>query len=246
MNSYLFENHFREIRYRVIYILVSLLFSILIIYFNIYDLLYYLTYKYTDFVIFTNITESFFVQIKLSVIFGMLLTIPIVYLQAWFFAKPGLYKKESILIRNLLTVSFFSYLIVLIGLIYVLYPLAIRFFMDFQLLDSSRLFKLVLLPKLDNVVSFYTNSLLIFIIVSQIPIISYLLIIFNILRLPLLVRYRKIFLFISFLLGAVFSPPDVLSQLFVASIFILLYELTIVYTLYIYKKTSMQTSALKS
>ena len=170
-------------------------------------------------IIYTNITEPFITHVKVASYFALWLTIPYLFIEIYLFAAPGLYMHEKWCLR----VSFFiapilfalggafAYLIVM--------PLAWNFFITFSDID--------LYPKLSDYMSISLLMMTTFGIMFQFPLILFLLIRFGIVSREFLKRNRRFAIVVAFILAAVLTPPDIISQVMLAIPLILVYELSI-------------------
>ena len=171
--------------------------------------------------IFTGLPDGFLVTLKIGLWGGVFLSAPLWLYQLWAFVAPGLYRSERKKVSGL-TVSgtlllfagaAFGYVLVL--------PLAFKFFVGF----SSDL--LMALPDLKSYFSLAMSLLLAFGLVFQLPLVILFLAGLGLVSSSLLIKGRKYAILLIFIIAAVLTPPDVLSQILMAIPMLGLYELSI-------------------
>jgi sec-independent protein translocase protein TatC len=166
--------------------------------------------------------EAFLVKVGVVVFAGVLLASPVIFAQLWRFVAPGLYEKEKkvLAVACATTLGFF-----LAGVafgFFIALPFALKFLLGFQ---SPELAPLI---SLKEYFSFLNVLLLGFGAAFCFPVFILLLVRLGILRAEVLIRQRKIAVVLIFIIAAVLTPPDVLSQLLLAFPLLGLYELTVV------------------
>jgi sec-independent protein translocase protein TatC len=172
--------------------------------------------------IFTELTEAFLTYFKVALWGGFILSSPVIFFQLWSFVSPGLYRKERSLF---IAFAGWSTLGLLVGMAfgyYVAIPQVFSFFLSFG--RST----IVPMPSMKESLSLILRLLLIFGFLFELPLLLYLLGRAGILSSTLLRRGRKVAVVGVLLLGAVLTPPDVVSQILIAVPFYLLYEVGII------------------
>ncbi|TYB31753.1 MAG: twin-arginine translocase subunit TatC [Candidatus Mcinerneyibacterium aminivorans] len=171
---------------------------------------------------FFKIYEKFLAYMKFSFYISLLLTIPITAALLLSFIYPALYKKEK---KEFLMISFFSPLLYFFSIYFVynfLAPFTIKFFMSFSSQDDIK-------PLLNF--SSYIDLIFVLIIILafcfQIPILLLFLVKLDIISYKYLKSIRKYAIIGIFLIAALFTPPDIISQIIVGIILYLLFELTV-------------------
>ena len=175
-----------------------------------------------DRLIFTNLPEMFFVYLKTAVITGILLVAPVIFYQLWMFIAPGLYQHEK---KYVIPFVVFSSILFVGGALFgyfVVFPFGFKFFLGFA--DEN----IQALPSVKQYFSFSVKLLFAFGIVFELPVVFFFLSKIGLVTPELLKRKRKYALILTFVLGAILTPPDVITQLMMAGPLIVLYELGII------------------
>lgn len=165
---------------------------------------------------------QFGVYFNIILIGGFILAFPYVFLQFWNFIKPGLTDKEAKNTRGVIFwVSFLFFIGVLFGY-FVLAPYTVNFFANFSLDDN-----------IENLwtINSYFNTIIPLILGAglafQLPLVMYFLAKADIVTASYLKRVRKYAVLIIFIVAAIITPPDMLSQIICAIPLVLLYEISI-------------------
>lgn len=168
--------------------------------------------------IFTELTEAFLTYFKLALWGGFLLASPVISYQAWRFVSPGLYRKER---KILLLFSGLSTAALVLGMVFA-YFFAVPTIFSFFLAFGGP--TIVAMPSMKESLSLVLRILLFFGVMFEVPLVMYLGGRAGILTPNLLRRGRKAAIVGVFLLGAVLTPPDAVSQILVAVPIYVLYE----------------------
>lgn len=182
--------------------------------------------------IYTGLTEKFFVDIKIAFYTGLFICFPLVGFQLWRFVAPGLYRNEQ---GALLPYMIASPILFFIGAIVVYYgimPLAWRFFLGFQNVApdakaGADFIEIVALPKVSEYLSLVIKLIFAFGLFFQMPVALTLLGHAGIVSADGLAAKRKYAIVIMFGVAAVLTPPDIISQIGLALPGLLLYEISI-------------------
>lgn len=166
-------------------------------------------------------SELFLVYIKLALICGVVLSSPITLVQIWQFVSKGLYKKEKLYI-------FFSVLfgvIFFFGGVYFCYkvvlPITINFFVKLVLPGVNPMVSIA------SFVSFISTTLVCFGVIFEMPIVVFLLSTVGLIKPKMLLDKQPLFIMAIFIVAAIITPPDIISQLFLGIPMVLLFEFSI-------------------
>lgn len=174
-----------------------------------------------DRLIFTNLPEMFFTYIKTAFIAGILLSAPLIFYEIWLFVAPGLYRREK---RYIIPFVVSSTILFVGGALFgyfVVFPFGFRFFLGFanEYIQA--------LPSVKQYFSFAIKLLFAFGIVFELPVVVFFLARIGLVNSDLLKKKRKYAILLTFVLAAILTPPDVITQCMMAGPLIVLYEIGI-------------------
>ena len=232
-----FLEHFSELRFRIFKMFFS------VVFFSV------LAYIYSDLMIgyliepidspdislqVLKLTTIFTTKLMISFFSGIIFSLPIILYQILSFIKPAF--NNSLTIRKLVLFIIFSISLCLLGLLfgyYILIPLSVNFFknISFNLLDLININL-----TLDSYLSYFIWILLLSSLIYQLPIFILLFVKANIIDVAWLKSNRRYVIVSFFIVAALFSPPDPVSQILVAIPLILLYELSIIISRVLYSE----------
>jgi len=176
--------------------------------------------------VYTKLYEAFFVQVKVGFFGAFFLSFPIIANQLWAFVAPGLYAKEK---KALLPFLLATPLLFVAGAslaYFVVMPTAFHFFLTFQ--GESGGLQIEALPSTDAYLGLVMQFILAFGISFLLPVLLMLLNRAGIVSRDQLKGMRRYMIVGSFIVAAIFTPPDVVSQLMLALPLWVLYEVTLI------------------
>jgi sec-independent protein translocase protein TatC len=176
--------------------------------------------------VYTKLYEAFFTEVRVALFAAFFLAFPIIAMQLWAFVAPGLYAKEK---RAFLPFLIATPALFLLGgalAYYVVMPLAIRFFLGYQ--GQIPGIRQEALPAMGEYLSFVMHFILAFGIAFLLPILLMLMERAGLVTRDQLKRGRRYAILIAFVVAAIATPPDVISQLLLAIPLILLYEISLI------------------
>ena len=176
--------------------------------------------------IYTNIFEAFFVEIKVAFFAAIMVAFPIIANQIWRFVAPGLYSKEKRAFAPFLWLTPFLFVGGAALAYYVAMPLALHFLLSYQG-DVGGVTQEAL-PGVGNYLSFATRFLFGFGVAFLLPVLLMLLERAGLVTRLQLKKGRRYAIVVAFVIAAVLTPPDVVSQLLLAIPLVLLYEVSLV------------------
>ncbi|MBO6002482.1 MAG: twin-arginine translocase subunit TatC [Mailhella sp.] len=219
--------HLGELRRRVMRMFIAVLLGWVALY-GVGDILYdYLSSPLQaclpegSKLIYTSPQGAFFTYLKVAFIASLFATCPYTFYQAWAFVAPGLYREEK---RALLPLAFCSSLFFVGGAafcFFLVFPLAFRFFMGFAT-DT-----IIPMISVEEYLSFALKLLIAFGLVFEMPLFSFFLSRFGLLTPAFMRRTRGYAILLIFIVAAILTPPDVISQMLMALPMMLLYEASI-------------------
>lgn len=168
----------------------------------------------------TDVTGSFFVPIKVTLMAAFVLALPVVIYQVWAFVAPGLYQHEKKLVIPLVVSTYTLFLIGMAFAYLLVFPSVFSFMVSYNEplgADMS--------TDIDKYLSFAMTTFLAFGFTFEVPVVVVVLVRLGMVKLAKLKEIRPYITVGAFVVAAVVTPPDVLSQLLLAIPLCVLYEL---------------------
>ncbi len=178
--------------------------------------------------IYTGLTEAFFTYVKLSCFAGFIIAFPVIATQLYFFVAPGLYRKEKGILLPYLIASPILFLIGALLVYYYVMPLAWKFFIGFETIGANAAMPMVLEARVSEYLALVISLIMGFGLAFQMPIILVLLAQVGFVQGSWLAEKRRFAVVVIFVLAAILTPPDVISQIALAIPLLLLYEISII------------------
>jgi sec-independent protein translocase protein TatC len=169
-----------------------------------------------------GVFSPFFVPIKVLMLVAVLLVLPWLMYQIWSFVAPGLYSHEK---KFALPLIFFGSMLAYAGIGFVQFFVLDKMFGFIQGFTPS---SVAATPDIASYVEAILGLYLAFGLAFQVPIVVMLLVRFNLVTIEKLKAFRGYFIVVAFVIAAVVTPPDVISQLALAVPMCILYEVGIV------------------
>jgi len=168
----------------------------------------------------TDVTGSFFVPMKVTMLVAFVIALPVVMYQLWAFIAPGLYLHERKLILPLVVSSYSLFIIGMAFAYLLVFPTVFKFMASYNAPLGAEMS-----TDIDNYLSFAMTTFLAFGITFEVPVVVVVLVRMGIVSLAKLKEIRPYVIVGAFVVSAIVTPPDVLSQLLLAVPMTLLYEL---------------------
>lgn len=237
-------DHFRELRNRLIFCFIFLISIFIISFFYSEKITNILTYPLYDAVgdkenkrmIFTGLPEVFVSYLKISLFSSFLVSFPFFIIQMSLFISPALYKKEKkFFIPLFYSIPFLFYIGVLFSYFFLI-PIIWDFFVSFENLKSSNYFSIELESKFNEYIRLTMYLLFSTGFAFLFPIFLLFLAKLKIINSEILRNNRKYYFIGILIFGAVFTPPDIISQLGIAIPLFIFFELSIYFIDFLNKK----------
>jgi sec-independent protein translocase protein TatC len=166
----------------------------------------------------TDVIGPFFVPLKVTALVGFVVALPYVLYEAWAFVAPGLYAHEKKLMLPLVVSSFLLFLIGMAFAYFLVFPVVFKF------MAAVAPEGVAWMTDIDKYFSFVLSTFMAFGVTFEVPVIVVVLVRAGIVPLEKLKEARPYVIVGAFVIAAIFTPPDVLSQVMLAVPLIILYE----------------------
>jgi sec-independent protein translocase protein TatC len=171
----------------------------------------------------TGVITPFMVPVKLTAMVAFVISLPFTLYQAWSFIAPGLYQHEK---KMALPIIFSSTVLFLIGIAFCHF---IVFGQVFAFINDFAPESITPAPDIEAYMSFVLTMFLAFGMTFEVPIIVVVLVYLGVISIEKLVEIRGYVIVAAFVIAAIVTPPDVMSQLFLAIPICILYEVGILF-----------------
>jgi sec-independent protein translocase protein TatC len=169
----------------------------------------------------TSVISPFLVPLKIMLMAGFLLALPVVLYQAWAFVAPGLYAHEK---RLVLPLVMSSTILFFIGVAFCYFFV---FGQVFKFIQSFAPKSITAAPDIEAYLSFVLTMFIAFGLAFEVPIVVIVLARMGLVTIEKLKAFRSYFIVLAFIIAAIVTPPDVVSQLALAIPMVILYEIGI-------------------
>jgi sec-independent protein translocase protein TatC len=177
--------------------------------------------------IYTNLTEAFFTYVKVTFFAGIFLTFPFLLWQVWLFVAPGLYKNERGAFLPFLAATPVLFYLGGACVYYLVLPMAWPFFLSFQSTSAQTALPIQLEARVSEYLDLIMTLIFAFGLCFQLPVLLTLMGRAGLITADWLISMRKYAIIIIFIVAAILTPPDVISQMLLGVPLWGLYELSI-------------------
>jgi len=169
----------------------------------------------------TEVTTPFFVPMKVAMMAAFLIALPYVLYQAWAFVAPGLYSHEKRLVLPLVVSSTLLFYTGMAFAYFVVFPVVFGF------VTAAAPEGVAVMTDIDKYLGFVMTMFIAFGVTFEVPVAVVVLVRLGVVSVDFLREIRRYVIVGAFVVGAIFTPPDIVSQSLLAIPLCLLYELGI-------------------
>ncbi len=220
-------DHLRELRTRLIHIISAVLLCAVACYYFTGNLFDWLAAPFTEAfpkhqLIGTGPAEAFTLKISVSIFAGIILALPYVFLQLWKFIAPGLYEEERKLVVPFVALTTLCFLVGIAFCYYFVLPYSFAFF-------KAEYASVNLAPqiKMSEHLSLTIKALIGFGVVFELPILAFCFARLGLLTYKALIGAGRYVVVAIFIIAAILTPPDVVSQMLMVMPMLVLYAISI-------------------
>lgn len=219
-----FFDHLTELRTRIVWSLVPAGVGLLVSLYFTSSVMRALSGHLKTELVFTTPTEAFWTYMKVAMIMGLFIAMPIILWNVWAFVAPGLHKRERKYAAPFVIVGSLLFLAGGAFALFVVVPFAISFLVSFGQDQGLRP-----MITISSYIDFILKFTLAFGLVFEMPVVITLLSLLGIVTPQFLSKNRKYAILINFVIAAMLTPtPDIVNQLLMAGPLIILYEVGII------------------
>lgn len=224
-----FTVHLEELRWRLIYCAITIGVTFIALY-AMSDALFGMIRKPLDTdLVFLAPAEAFFVYLKISIYFALIISIPMILYQMWMFTAPGLLGAERTYTGPFVIFGTIFFAIGATFCYFVVLPLGLKFLIGY---GGEGLTPMI---SVGNYISFIFKLMIAFGLVFEMPIVIIFLTKLGFVNPATLAAKRSYFIVGSFVVASLLTPPDVFTQIIMAVPIILLFEISLLVSKYFIK-----------
>lgn len=194
--------------------------------------------------IFTAPQEAFFTNVKIAFFAAAFLSFPVIASQIWMFVAPGLYRHEKKAFLPFLVATPALFLMGAAMVYYLVMPVAYQFFLSFETTGAQGGLPIQLETRVSEYLSLSMQLIFAFGLCFELPVLMTLLARVGIVTARGLAEKRRYAIVIAFIVAAVLTPPDVISQVMLAVPILILYEISVICARFVEKGRAARLAAL--
>jgi sec-independent protein translocase protein TatC len=184
----------------------------------------------------TGVVTPFMVPLKVTLLVALVMALPVVLYQAWAFVAPGLYAHERRFALPIIVSTFLLFLAGMAFCYFFVFGVVFRFMVNFAPSSVS------VAPDIEQYFGFVLGMFVAFGVTFEVPVVVVLLVRFGVVTVAKLKEIRSYFIVAAFVIAAVVTPPDVISQLMLAIPLCLLFELGILAARWVTPRASAEST----
>lgn len=210
----IFYHHLFELKLRLIYVIFSLFISFFICYYYCFEIIYIFAkpfLRYSNFFMFTNLTEAFYTSIQVSFLCSLYTVIPLFLYQLWCFIIPSKFENERKKLNFTFFYTLFFFIISILFVYYIFLPKLYEFLLNFQI--NTNLLHIELQARIQSYVELTCKIFIFFTFFFQLPLVFLALVKYKYIKLCFLFTNRKKIVLFALMISSLISPADIVAQL---------------------------------
>lgn len=227
--------HLAELRIRLMWVFLCMILSTIVCFFFVNEIYGFLVVPLADAMgpddtnrlIYTGLTEAFFTYLKVAFFSGAFITFPVILIQVWIFMAPGLYRNERAAFLPFLVATPVLFFLGAACVYYLVLPIAWDYFLSFQVSADEAVLPIQLEARVSEYLDLIMTMVFAFGLCFQLPVILMLFAHAGFVTAEWLAAQRKYMIIVIFIVAAILTPPDVISQILLAVPMMILYEISI-------------------
>lgn len=176
--------------------------------------------------LYTGISDGLMIQFSLATLVALIITVPVLLWHVWAYVAPGLHKNEKQFLVPIFLLSPILFVMGAAFAFYILFPFVFKFFLE---LNESMYVPTVLMPAVTGYLAFSIGLLKVFGIAFQLPLVLVCLNRVGLLSKESVIKSRRYVIIAVFIVAAMLTPPDVVSQVLLALPMLFLFEISILF-----------------
>ncbi|MBN3860379.1 MAG: twin-arginine translocase subunit TatC [Neisseriaceae bacterium] len=221
--------HLIELRSRLIKVILVLIFLVIILTPFLQEIITYITHPMLaslpegNKMSITGVLEGIIVPLKVLLATAFIISLPFTLYQAWAFIAPGLYSKEKKVALPILLSSLLLFFLGMAFCYFIFFPALFTVAATFTPKDVA-----YYIPTINNYISFILTMFIVFGLAFQVPIVMFVLNKMGAISIQQFKSFRGYAIIAAFAIAAITTPPDIISQFFLAIPLVVLYELGLI------------------